>query len=205
MAAPLNTYACASLGGWHAPCCPHRSAGSAAVLGGTRLVVHPRSGGSAAVRGRTRLVAHPTSGRTAEAALERQLTCPKIEAYLDAGNGGCGFTHPEAADLMARALQFREGVRYTLACWCVMPNHVHVQLQPLPGFALAGIVGAWKSFTVPAINAALGRKGALWGREYYDHLIRNESERERAIAYIRDNPAKAGLRDWKWVYVSGDR
>jgi hypothetical protein len=37
----------------------------------------------------------------------------------------------------------------------------------------------------------------------YDHLIRNESEFERAICYVQENPAKAGLKDWKWVWVCG--
>jgi hypothetical protein len=45
--------------------------------------------------------------------------------------------------------------------------------------------------------------GVFWPREYYDHLIRNEGELERSIRYVSENPVKAQLKDWKWVWVAG--
>jgi menaquinone-specific isochorismate synthase len=41
----------------------------------------------------------------------------------------------------------------------------------------------------------------MWELESYDHLVRDEEEFDHAVQYIRDNPAKAGLKDWPWVYV----
>lgn len=38
-------------------------------------------------------------------------------------------------------------------------------------------------------------------REDFDHLIHDEAGSARAIDYIRNNPVRAGLHDWKWVYV----
>ena len=84
-----------------------------------------------------------------------------------------------------------------------MPNHVHVVARLLPGQTLATVVHSWKSFTAKRANAILGREGTFWQREYYDHLIRNEGEFERAMNYVADNPAKAILKDWKWVWVCG--
>jgi REP element-mobilizing transposase RayT len=84
-----------------------------------------------------------------------------------------------------------------------MPNHVHVVLRVLPGNKLADVVHSWKSFTAKQANELLGRRGSFWQREYYDHLIRDEQELERAMRYVSENPAKAGLRDWKWVWVCG--
>jgi putative transposase len=49
--------------------------------------------------------------------------------------------------------------------------------------------------------ALLERQGTLWQREYYDHVIRDQAELARAVEYIHNNPVKAGLHDWRWVYV----
>ena len=84
-----------------------------------------------------------------------------------------------------------------------MPNHVHVVVRLLPGQALAAVVHSWKSFTAKRANTILGLHGTFWQREYYDHLIRNEDELERATGYVAANPEKAKLKNWKWVWVCG--
>ena len=104
---------------------------------------------------------------------------------------------------MAAALRFREGKHYRLLAWCVMPNHVHVVVRLFPGQELAKVVKAWKNFSAKAANQALGRKGRFWQREYYDRLIRNGDELDRAIRYVVENPAKAGLKNWTWVWSAG--
>lgn len=48
-------------------------------------------------------------------------------------------------------------------------------------------------------NRSLDRTGAFWQREYYDRLVRDEQELERAIEYVRANPENAGLSGWKWL------
>ncbi len=84
-----------------------------------------------------------------------------------------------------------------------MPNHVHVVARLFPGQTLATVLHSWKSFTAKRANLILGLHGAFWQREYYDHLLRNEEELERVVRYVADNPAKANLKDWKWVWVCG--
>jgi hypothetical protein len=32
--------------------------------------------------------------------------------------------------------------------------------------------------------------------------VRDDEEVDRAVQDIRDNPVKAGLKDWPWVYVN---
>ena len=54
-----------------------------------------------------------------------------------------------------------------------------------------------------AINKVLSRRGTLWQNESYDHLIRDDLEFVRAVEYIVNNPVKAGLVGWKWVYARG--
>jgi REP element-mobilizing transposase RayT len=127
----------------------------------------------------------------------------RIEEYFDRGAGSCPFLDMRIAGAMAAALRFREGTHYRLLAWCVMPNHVHVVARLFPGQELAKNLKAWKNFSAKAANQALGRKGRFWQREYYDRLIRNGDELDRAIRYVVENPAKAGLKDWTWVWSAG--
>jgi REP element-mobilizing transposase RayT len=128
----------------------------------------------------------------------------KLERYLDQGRGACFLARPEIAEIVATTLRAFDGVRYRLFAWCLMPNHLHAVLQPHAPFELASILHSWKSYSAQIANRALRRKGSFWQREYFDHLIRDGDELARAISYTGGNPLKAGLRDWRWVYVSKD-
>jgi len=139
-----------------------------------------------------------------------QLYSEKVERYLDAGHGSCYMKDDRVAELVLKALQHFDRRRYALAVSCVMPNHVHVVIQPfagktttagtsVPHSELSGILHSWKSFTSKEANKLLRRSGDFWQAEYYDHLIRNEADFRHAVRYVLDNPIKAGLRNWKWV------
>ncbi len=132
-----------------------------------------------------------------------QYSPRKVEEYFDHGIGACFLRDPRIAELVADALRFWHGKRYRLIAWCVMPNHVHVIFRSLPGWALADIVQNWKSYTASEANRIVGRTGAFWQREYYDRLIREEGELDRAIHYVLSNPEWAGLTGWKWVWSAG--
>jgi menaquinone-specific isochorismate synthase len=43
--------------------------------------------------------------------------------------------------------------------------------------------------------------GSFWQREYFDHLIRMERDLTRIVRYASENPLKASLVNWPWVYV----
>jgi len=127
----------------------------------------------------------------------------RIEQYLDSGNGACRLRDPRIAELVANALRFWDGQRYRLMAWCLMPNHVHVVFRLLPGQGLANLLRSWKSYTARMANRILGRTGDFWQREYYDRLIRDGHELERAIQYVTSNPERAGLTGWCWVWCAG--
>ncbi|MBX3402616.1 MAG: transposase [Phycisphaeraceae bacterium] len=128
-----------------------------------------------------------------------ELHSERIERYLDAGHGACWMNKPEIAELIQNAVLHFDLERYRIFAWCVMPNHVHVILQPLPAHELPGVLHSWKSFTSLQANRLLGRSGMFWQSEYYDHLIRDRTDLARQIAYVLRNPASAGLVDWPWV------
>ncbi len=108
----------------------------------------------------------------------------RVERWLDAGYGSCVLKQSGPRDIMEGALRHFAGVRYELGSFAIAGNHVHVLVAPLAGFELSSVLHSWKSFTANAINKHLGRSGALWRDESYDHMVRNEVEMERIEDYI---------------------
>ena len=133
----------------------------------------------------------------------------RLEAALDAGHGACHLARPEIAQLTEDALRHFDGQRYRLLAWCVMPNHVHALVEPLPPHALAAIVQTWKGFTAYAANRVLGRTGPFWQREYHDRFIRDSAHLNAARTYIEANPVNAKLaatpEAWPWSSASWER
>ena len=150
----------------------------------------------AAVIERYREEAHlATAGSTEKARLEA-----RVEHYLDEGHGDCWLSQPNVAAAVAGALTHFESARYELSAWCVMPNHVHAVVRPFGGHALSAILQTWKSFSAKQANQLLGRQGVFWQKESYDHIVRDADELEQTIRYVAENPIRAGLTDWPWVY-----
>ena len=121
---------------------------------------------------------------------------------LDRGHGSCLLREPRCAAMVEDALLRADAERYRLLAWCVMPNHVHVVAEQLEGCPLGDVVQAWKSTAAHEINHALGRKGRLWRREYFDRFMRDDDHLSTTIAYVENNPVAAGLvaapADWRW-------
>jgi REP element-mobilizing transposase RayT len=133
----------------------------------------------------------------------QRLSTKRIEQYLDNGAGACHLQNPAIARVVAETLLLFEGKRYRLFAWCIMPNHVHVVTRLFPGQILASVVHSWKSYTAKEANKVRHATGSFWQREYYDHLVRDEDELERAVRYVLENPVNAGLKDWPWVAAGG--
>jgi REP element-mobilizing transposase RayT len=128
-----------------------------------------------------------------------KLFSEKVERFLDRGVGNCWLRDERIATVVRDALLFFEGDRYILYAWCIMPNHVHVVLQPKAGFELPDILHSWKSFTALKANRILNAGQQFWQPESYDHLIRDEQDLINQIRYVEQNPAEAGLTNWRWV------
>ena len=64
-----------------------------------------------------------------------------------------------------------------LDAFIVMPNHVHgiIILADDSGrrHAIPEIVRGFKTFSARRVNERAGRRGVLWQRGYYEHVIRN--------------------------------
>jgi REP element-mobilizing transposase RayT len=128
----------------------------------------------------------------------QELHHDKVQKYLDAGHGSCALRNPDVAKCVADTLIKFDGTRFHLAGWCVMPNHVHAVLQPLPGHDLPEIMHSIKSWTAKAANQILGRVGTFWQSEYYDHLVRDDDDLLNQVEYAWSDADRAGMEAWPW-------
>ena len=130
-----------------------------------------------------------------------RLFCDRLDRVLDGGAGSCALRREPVASLVMGNLRHHEGSLYTLDCAVVMPNHVHVLATLKESASLATVTHAWKSYTGKQA-VKLGCATPFWQDESYDHLVRDEAELRAYRRYLLDNPAKAGLQDWPWIYAS---
>ena len=128
-----------------------------------------------------------------------------FEQLLDAGHGRCWLARHDCAEVVEQALFHGDGERYRLLAWCIMPNHVHVLIEPHQRENLGRIIHSWKSFSAKKINKILARTGPLWQREYHDRYIRDDAHLAAVVRYIEHNPVKAGLvtSAESWRFGSG--
>ncbi len=131
----------------------------------------------------------------------RQFSAADVK--LDAAATGPRWLgEPEIAGYAEAAI--RRGAelgQYVLHAYVVMPNHVHILLDPVA--PLPRITNGIKGVSARDANRALRRTGrAFWQDESFDHWIRTGAQCERIRNYIEQNPVKAGLvaraELWKW-------
>lgn len=86
----------------------------------------------------------------------------------------------------------------------IEPSSPTEQIESLPYHSLASIMQSLKGYSAFEANRILGREGEFWAHESYDHYVRDADEWRRIVAYVLNNPVKAGYvsewREWKWNY-----
>ncbi|MES2995262.1 MAG: DUF5107 domain-containing protein [Verrucomicrobiota bacterium] len=122
-----------------------------------------------------------------------------LEPVLNQGHGSCSMRDPKIARIVADAIRHFDGDRYDLAAWCVMPNHVHLILRPHSRYRLQEILSSIKSFSANEANKVIGKNGAFWQADSYDHIIRDADDFASQRTYLLKNPAVSHFADWPWV------
>jgi REP element-mobilizing transposase RayT len=135
----------------------------------------------------------------------------KYEQLLDSGEGGPVWLEKSSvAELVADAIHYRDQKEFDLISYCIMPNHLHLVLEMEEKgknevMPLTNMLRRFKSYTALKANRLLGRQGAFWQAESYDHVVRNNKELQRIIKYVIYNPVKAKLvekwSDWPHTYL----
>ena len=125
---------------------------------------------------------------------------------------------PASRTAVLNALRYFHDKRYSLFAASVMPDHVHVLLQPwikeqnAAGenvfWSLGELMHSIKSFTAKEINRIEGTAGEIWEQERFDRYVRGDRDLEEKFHYILANPERAGLvdpaRGYPWIWTQDD-
>src|SRR5205085_2140157 len=119
---------------------------------------------------------------------------------------------PSARDIVFAAMTREHQVSAFLNTAVVMPDHVHMILEPFCGsddvaIALSEILRLIKGRSAREINQLLRRKGPVWRSESFDHQIRSDESMVQKCEYVAQNPVRKGLcaspDDWPWLFRAG--
>jgi alanyl-tRNA synthetase/REP element-mobilizing transposase RayT len=123
---------------------------------------------------------------------------------------------PAERDVTLKTILHDAGKQYELYAACVMPDHVHLLLEPgienedsegKPIFyALSDILQTLKSVSSHRINKLAGVKDQrVWENESFDRVIRSERDLEEKFHYICRNPWDSGVaevnEDYQWLWT----
>jgi putative transposase len=109
-------------------------------------------------------------------------------------HGPTWLKQPRVAECVTETIQHGERVRtlYDLIAFVVMPNHVHLLIDPkAPAPKIMQFV---KGASAKRANELLCRTGLrFWQDESFDHWVRSSKELGNIIRYIEFNPVRANL------------
>jgi alanyl-tRNA synthetase/REP element-mobilizing transposase RayT len=122
---------------------------------------------------------------------------------------------PAARDVVFDCILHWRERRYRLVAACVMPDHVHMIIQPgiketdaqgQPVFwPLSEILHSIKSFSAKEVNQLDNTSGVLWQDERFDRFIRSDADLQEKFRYVCGNPWTAGIVDeqtpYRWLWT----
>ena len=123
----------------------------------------------------------------------------KIDQYIDVSTKGC-YLNGDILEYLKEFFISKDKSFYDLIAFCVIPNHVHILFKQ--NDELKKIMKVLKGSTSFHINKMLERKGTFWEENYYDKVIRDEAHFHTVYEYIKNNPIKAELEDYKERFYS---
>lgn len=113
----------------------------------------------------------------------------QLEKYLDKGYGSCLLKTKQYRDIIIQTLEHDNNIMYELHSYVIMPNHIHLLVEPIGQATIQQITQTIKSVSAHKINNYTNLTGSIWQKEYFDRIIRNEDHYNRVINYIRQNPS----------------
>ena len=150
---------------------------------------------------------------------KQKLLFAFVDNLLDGNSPVTHLEDEQQATIVQNAFLHFANERYRLLAFVVMPSHHHWLFLPDEGWSIAAVrkanvTGAKQkspreiishsiqSYTAVMCNRIRGKTGPYWQHETFDHWARNEAETMRIIAYIENNPVKAGLvvraENYRW-------
>ena len=94
----------------------------------------------------------------------------------------------ECLDALAEACS-KHG--FVVHAYCFMPDHLHLLSEGSESSSLASMTKRFKQLSSYRYKKRTGH--SLWQRSYYDHVLRQEEDRNVVAEYIWNNPVQAAL------------
>jgi carbamoylphosphate synthase large subunit/REP element-mobilizing transposase RayT len=121
---------------------------------------------------------------------------------------------PRARQITLDSITHFAGQRYELYAACVMPDHVHMLLEPTikqgdadgkPIFwPLSSLLHSIKSFSAHEINEQEKRSGEVWEKEWHDRVVRSEADLQEKFEYVTRNPWDSKIisadENYEWIW-----
>jgi REP element-mobilizing transposase RayT len=125
---------------------------------------------------------------------------------------------PKARTIVLNSLRHFHNERYELFAACLMPDHLHLLLQPWPKgndkngnvvfWPLSELMHSIKSFSAHRINELEKKSGSLWEKEQFDRYVRSDRDLQEKFHYILRNPRQSRVpkqnQDYQWVWTQDD-
>ena len=145
-------------------------------------------------------------------AFERQQA-RLLHEELDRCHGSCVLRYAEPQRIITESLPFFHGQRLWLGDSVIMPNHIHLIVQPFDGWELEDLLGSIKKWTSRLIGKWLAtqpealrpdgpvhNRPHFWQAESYDRIIRDDEEWVKFRSYMAQNPEAAHCRPGEFVH-----
>jgi REP element-mobilizing transposase RayT len=106
-------------------------------------------------------------------------------------------------ELLGIMRETTERVGWSVFCWCLMTTHYHLLvLVPADVTLVAVAMHRINSTYARRFNSWHRRRGHVFGNRYADTLVASDPHGRRTVAYILDNPVRAGIvrrfDEWNW-------
>ncbi len=138
-----------------------------------------------------------------------------LHEELDRAHGSCVLRHTRPRQELIESLSHFHAARGWLGDYVVMPNHVHVPIQPIDGWELEDLLGSIKKWTSRRIGVWLiehldaitmdcpqYERDRFWQQESYDRIVRDVEELSWFRQYIARNPTEAHVPPGEFHYAA---
>lgn len=111
------------------------------------------------------------------------------------------YTHGDCRNYVRMLADACEANDVRCFAWCLMPNHVHLILEPGNADGLRAVMSSVNTRFAQRINRREGCNGHLFQDRFRSYPM-DEAHLLVAARYVENNPVKAGMvarpADWRW-------
>lgn len=105
-------------------------------------------------------------------------------------------------ELLALLRTVTQRVEWQVVTWCLMTTHYHLLVIVPEQLRVSWAMQTVNSVYAREFNRRHRRRGHVFGDRFADTLVESDPHCEKTIAYILENPVRAGIvtnvEDWPW-------